>query len=277
MSDQIDELSAKSASSKADKNSGQKKSLKENILSLLIALVIVLMIRSTVVEAYKIPSESMLPTLLVGDHIFVNKFSYGVKLPFTEWFGDPVYLTRGKQPARGDIIVFIKPESDPDKPRVNYIKRVVGIPGDSIAVREKVLYINNQAVNREALTPDAVEKVLDELKLDEVKYDSSRIRFFSEDLANQKNFSDAAHIMIDDSSFLTDSFAMADSCSECKEGIIPADRFFVMGDNRDHSHDSRFWGLVPMENIKGKAMIIWLSLWLDDFTFRPGRIGKMLK
>jgi len=219
------------------------------------------MIRSSVVEAFKIPSGSMIPTLLIGDHIFVNKFAYGFKLPFSDWVMDhPVYLIKREPPKRGDIIVFKYPRDE----SFYYIKRVVGIPGDKIEQRNKVLYINDQMVNRDLIQGESTETLFK--ILNDSKYTSASIDVFNEKL------NDANHlIMLEKTSYINDSFGPI---------TVPSESLFVMGDNRDFSNDSRFWGFVPMKNVKGKAMVVWLSLWVSfsegHLTFRPDRTGTLI-
>ena len=235
----------------------RKKWLLENVISIGIALFLVLIIRSSIIEAYKIPSGSMIPTLLVGDHIFVNKFAYGIKVPFTEWFMDPIYIMKREPPKRGDIIVFKYPLDE----SIYYIKRVVGTPGDEIEVRNKRLYVNGSEVKAEEYS----EKESIEIKdiIDPEKYSLKDLTLFKETLSGAEHT-----IMLDGTNYYTTEF---------QKIKVPEGKYFVMGDNRDHSSDSRFWNFVPMENVKGQAVVIWLSLWFDDFTFRPERIGTVLK
>jgi len=190
--------------------------------AIVLAVVLALFIRAFVVQAFKIPSASMYPTLLVGDHILVIKSIYGLRMPFTNSVLIPV-----KKPERGDVIVFIYPV-DPDK---DFIKRVVGVPGDTLEIRNKKLYINNKPA------PDQ-----------EAFYDDSSVY----------------PIMVKP----RDNFGPV---------TIPPNKFFVMGDNRDHSYDSRFWGFVDMEEILGKAFIIYWS-W-DSTRDRPrwDRLGDLVR
>ena len=134
--------------------------LLENFLSLGLALLLVFMIRSSIVEAFKIPSGSMIPTLLIGDHIFVNKFAYGFKLPFSDLVTDhPVYLVNREPPKHGDIIVFMYPKDE----SFYYIKRVIGVPGDTVEIRNKVLYLNQKIIQREPVAPAVAEKIFKSL------------------------------------------------------------------------------------------------------------------
>lgn len=233
----------------------------ENVTSLGLALLIVFVIRSSVIEAFKIPSGSMIPTLLIGDHIFVNKFAYGFKIPFSDLITDhPIYVINRDPPQKGDIVVFMFPKDE----SIYYIKRVVGTPGDTVELRNKVLFINQKKVERDLLSAPVTEPIFK--TLDDPKYTASNLDLYTEHL-NQVDHT----IMIDKNSFMSENFGPI---------TVPADRLFVMGDNRDFSNDSRYWGFVPMRNVKGKAIFIWLSIWASwadsQFTFRPSRIGIVL-
>src|SRR4051794_27450732 len=207
----------------------------ENALSLGLALLIVFMIRSSVVEAFKIPSGSMIPTLLIGDHIFVNKFAYGYKIPFSDLVTDhPIYIAKREPPKRGDIIVFMYPKDE----SYYYIKRVVGIPGDTVEIRNKVLYINQKPVPRDLVTGLQVETLFK--SLDDPRYSASTLDMYTEHLDHVDH-----SILLDKTNYMGESHGPV---------TVPPDSLFVMGDNRDFSNDSRFWGFVPMKNVKGKAM-----------------------
>ncbi len=244
-----------------------KKKILENVLSLAIALFLVLIIRSSVIEAYKIPSGSMIPTLLVGDHIFVNKFAYGLKVPIVEWLvDDPVYIFRRNGPSRGDIIVFKYPKDE----SLYYIKRVVGLPGDSVDWKNKQLWINDERVTREPIGLDRARAIFE--KIDSEKYGLESLEIYDENIALGSDRREHL-MMLDSNNYLSLSRG---------PWKVPPGMYFVMGDNRDHSNDSRFWGFVPEKNIKGRAMVIWLSLWLDfsdwsQSAFKPSRIGTILK
>lgn len=240
----------------------RKKWLLENVASLLLALLIVFMIRSSLIEAFKIPSGSMIPTLLTGDHIFVNKFAYGLKIPFSDFFTNhPVFLIQRDSPKRGDIVVFKYPKDE----RVYFIKRVIGTPGDTVEIRSKTLLINGKPIEHSPVTGATAEQIYK--GFDDPKYSSTNLDLFDEHLDGADH-----DIMLDKTNFSGDSFGPI---------TVPADSLFVMGDNRDFSNDSRFWGFVPFKNVKGKAMVIWLSLWVSisdgQFIFRPDRIGTVLR
>lgn len=235
----------------------------ENFASLFLALALVFMIRSSIVEAFKIPSGSMIPTLLIGDHIFVNKLAYGFKVPFSDWDlfgGKPVYLVERPPAQRGDIIVFLYPKEQ----SLYYIKRVVGVPGDVIEVRDKVLYINQKMIKRDVVPFEESQKIFK--SLDDPKYTPGNFEVFTEHLEPVDH-----RVMLDKNSFMGESSSPV---------TVPPDNLFVMGDNRDLSNDSRFWGFVPYRNVKGKALVIWLSFWPNwadgQFFWHPERIGTLL-
>lgn len=202
----------------------QKSKLRDWSEALIIAAVLALIIRSFVVQAFKIPSGSMEDTLLIGDHLLVNKFIYGITLPFS----DEHYMSM-REPQTGDVIVFEFPE-DRDKPfykRKDFIKRVIGTPGDTIAIRDKQVYLNGKPFSID-------EQVFKEPNLTNGPRD------------NMKTIT------------------------------IPPDKFFVMGDNRDRSYDSRFWGFVDKASIKGMAFIKYWSWDHEKMWPRWGRIGRSI-
>jgi len=228
----------------------------ENVKSIGVAVFLVLIIRSSIIEAFKIPSGSMIPTLLVGDHIFVNKFAYGLKIPFSDFFTDrPIYVVDRDPPKRGDIIVFKFPKDE----AFYYIKRVIGVPGDKVRVRDKVVYVNDKPIERVPLDkPDVIASI------EGKQYDKTSLSLFEE---TNSTTGEKYKVLLDRNTYITESYG---------EMSIPEDHLFVMGDNRDFSYDSRFWGLVPIKNVRGKALFVWLSLWLDfresQYYFRPSLI-----
>ncbi|WP_243362208.1 signal peptidase I [Fundidesulfovibrio terrae] len=193
-----------------------QKLLKEYVEALAVALILALVIRSFVVQAFKIPSESMVETLLVGDHLLVSKFAYGVKLPFTD-----KTLVKTGDPERGDVIVFEYPENRD----LDYIKRIIGIPGDVIELKNNVLYRNGQKVDEPYKRVEA----------------------------NMVPGTKSTYGPI----------------------TVPEGQYFVMGDNRDHSQDSRYWGFVPREYIRGKAWVIYWS-WAGITDIRWNRVGNII-
>lgn len=194
-------------------------------------LLIVLILRSFVFEPYQIPSGSMIPTLHPGDFILVNKYDYGLRLPVT---GHKI-VNIGK-PERGDVLVFKFPEN----PRINYIKRVIGLPGDHIRYDDKLLYVNGKLITNK-FSPFA-RGYADESDSDSKNSGSSQI--YNEHLgSHQFNIQ-----MYSDITYENDA-----------KWTVPEGMYFVMGDNRDKSYDSRFWGFVPEANIVGKAVYIWMQ------------------
>ena len=204
-------------------------------------ILVVFLLRSFLVEPFKIPSGSMIPTLLVGDYILVNKFTYGIRLPVAN-----VKVIDLNSPKRGDVMVFRYPED----PSLDYIKRVVGIPGDRLEYADKRLTINGVEV--------PLKRLDDYLSKERMQYS----RRYAE------KFGDGEHeILVDEDApaFIPQSraFPHAGNCTYNTRGLactVPPGHYFMMGDNRDNSSDSRVWGFVPDENIVGKAFFIWLNL-----------------
>jgi len=195
-----------------------KSTFREYAEAIGMALLLALFIRTFIVQAFKIPSGSMIPTLLIGDHILVNKLFYGVRMPIAE-----KYILEYRKPERGDVLVFVYPE-DPSK---DFIKRVIGVEGDQVEVRAKKVYINNQPIE----DPHA---------------------HFEEN---------------DGRVYVRDDFGPV---------RVPANHIFVMGDNRDKSYDSRFWGFVSIDAVKGKAFVIYWSWDGTDRWVRWERTGNII-
>jgi signal peptidase I len=211
----------------------------EYSISFFPVILIVFLLRSFLVEPFKIPSGSMVPTLLVGDFILVNKFAYGIRLPVVQH--KVIELGR---PQRGDVMVFRYPVN----PALDYIKRVVGVPGDRVEYRNKRLTINGK--------PVPTRPIEDYLSRERMQY-SKR---FVERLGGVEH-----EILIDEDATafsVPDAFPHAANCNYNIDGLactVPPGHYFVMGDNRDNSLDSRAWGFVPDANIVGKAFFIWLN------------------
>jgi signal peptidase I len=230
-----------------EKQNKKKSFYKEWIEPFLIAAVVALFIRQFVVEAFKIPSGSMIPTLTIGDHLLVNKFVYGPRIPFTD-----IRIFSWKEPKRGDIVVFKYPENE-DK---NFIKRVVGLPGDKIEIKNGKLLINDEPVRlSETGTYDGKEQASGYPYYEKPK-------LLNEQLGTVKH-----HIL-----YLRDQSGYGFGPK-----IVPAQSVFVMGDNRDNSQDSRVWGYVKYNKILGKALIIYWSWDGDGRWVRWERIGSLIR
>lgn len=216
-----------------EENTPKKKSaLRENIEVFIVAALLALFIRTFVVQAFKIPSGSMKETLQIGDHILVNKFIYGVKLPFIMETIIPL-----KDPRRGDIVVFKFPED----PKKDFIKRAVAVGGDTIQIKNKIVFVNGVPQDH------AYAEFKDKEIIPPCNEYQKTIGF---DRCNKDNFGPVT---------------------------VPENKLFVMGDNRDHSYDSRFWGFVDLQVVKGKAFLIYWSWNSDDTSVRWKRIGSVIR
>jgi signal peptidase I len=214
-----------SAQSPAQSGIVKKTFNRENIEAIVIAIVLALAIRTFVVQAFKIPSGSMEPTLLIGDHILVNKFIYGISIPFID-----KKFFQFKAPARGDVVVFIYP-MDESK---DFIKRVVAVAGDTVEIRQKKVYLNGAPV-------------------------------------------EDPHAHFTDSTLYSGPDSTARQRDNFGPKTIPSGNVFVMGDNRDRSLDSRFWGFVDINKVRGKAFLIYWS-WESFFNnFRWRRLGQLIE
>lgn len=201
----------------------------------------VFVLRSFVFEPFRIPSGSMIPTLLIGDLILVNKFTYGLKLPVLD-----KRITQGSPVQRGDVVVF----RYPSKPSLDYIKRVIGLPGDEVAYLNKRLTLNGKPVPTEAMSDFFDESTMEYLKQSSEQLGVRNHRIVENPLRP---------------AFIAgvENFAYKENCQYSVEGVtckVPAGHYFVMGDNRDNSLDSRYWGFVPDGNVVGKASFIWMNL-----------------
>ena len=206
-------------------------------------LLIVFLLRSFLFEPFRIPSGSLEPTLLIGDFILVNKYDYGVRLPVAH-----TMLKRNNEPQRGDIIVFRYPPN----PSIDYIKRVIGIPGDKISYINKELYINGNKIPQTMLASVNVTDDSNEMV---------NVQEKEEDLFGIKH-----HIYLDPQRRGQDYV----------DYVVPKNMYFVMGDNRDDSADSRYWGFVDNKNIIGKAVVVWMSWDGANKNIRWQRLGKSI-
>ena len=216
--------------------SDQKSLFKEYLEALAIAVVVALVLRTFVFQAFRIPTGSMKDTLMVGDFLLVNKFVYGIRTPDRINGIDieipHIRLPAFKKPKRGDIIIFEYPRD----PSVDYIKRCIGLPGDTVEVRNNNVYINGRAEGEQTLVGKEYDPV-------------EEATFFCYKIKRQGNSSYTIRHRADGWSKLS-SFGPV---------VVPSGHYFMMGDNRDNSSDSRFWGFMPQENILGKALILYFS------------------
>ena len=291
----------------------QKTASRDYVESIGAAVLIALALRAFVIEAFKIPSSSMYPTLEIGDHIFVNKFIYGVRIPWTT----TKFFERS--PNRGDVIVFIYP-CDPDR---DYIKRVIALAGDSVEVRCNVVYVNGKAIPNKLVEAetchyddylenegqwvrkscskyeetvngkdyfvfhDADRPLRDQRIAAGTQHDGDARDFptrtmpYPPTCANSEDAGRAAEIEQVKGKIVETKGKDAGACDQQMQYIVPPGHIFAMGDNRNNSNDSRIWGSVPVENIKGKALFIWLSYstWsITDWSgIRWPRIGSFVR
>ena len=202
----------------------------------------VLLLRSFVAEPFRIPSGSMMPTLLIGDFILVEKYAYGLRLPVTH---DKIIDI--DEPKRGDVVVFRYPRN----PGTDYIKRVIGLPGDRIVYMDKTIYVNGEPMKQEPLGV----------------YVASGASSAMTGASHRREYlGNVVH----------DILVRATPTMPAREYIVPEGEYFVMGDNRDNSNDSRFWGTVPEENLVGKAVMIWMSWDWSNGGIQWNRIGKSI-
>ncbi len=201
----------------------KKSIIREYAEAFTIAILLALFIRTFIIQAFKIPSGSMKSTLLIGDHLLVNKFIYGIKIPFMDKF-----IIQFKKPERGDVVVF----KYPDNESMDFIKRVIGIAGDTIEIKDDQLYINNKKITKELVG-----------------------RYSDDEMTNAEVYEE----IIDGKRHKILNKSIDEDFGPVK---VPEDSIFVMGDNRDNSHDGRKWEkthFVKLEKIKGKALIIYWS------------------
>ncbi|MEE8476416.1 MAG: signal peptidase I [Myxococcota bacterium] len=239
----------------------------EQLGTLLLAVLVALAIRACAVEPFRIPSGSMFPTLLIGDHLFVNKFIYGIKVPFSEF-----RLPGLRDPQRGDVVVFTvarrgsttyPADQHPELPREEFVKRIIGLPGEQIEVRDSVVYVNGSAIEASPtgeMFPNPMRSRLEHYAITD---------------------GERSYEVLDD---------LDTSSRDFPPESVPAGRYFMLGDNRDHSKDSRYWGTVRLSEIKGPAFVVYWSwnfngswgelldprVWWDLLgrQMRWGRIGE---
>jgi signal peptidase I len=234
-----------------------KEKLIKETKSLVLIFLVVMGLRSSFFEPFHIPSGSMIPNLFIGDFVLVNKFSYGFKLPFSDYFKSPVYLTEFSPPKKGDIIVFRYPLDT----NISFIKRVIGLPGDEVEIINKKVFVNNQPVFQEPL--QNIDPTF------EKSFKNESLQFFNSQIGDKKFVMQT-----------TDRPTQGDN----GRFKVPENSYFCMGDNRDFSADSRYWGFVPKDLIRGKAMFVWFSFKnpiLDDveagdYKLQLFRIGQTL-
>jgi signal peptidase I len=221
----------------------------EQVSTLFLAVLIALGIRAFVIEPYRIPSESMLPTLLIGDHLFVNKFVYGIKIPFTD-----LRLPGLREPERGEVVVFtvakrggetVPADRRPELPREEYVKRIIGIPGDRLEFQYDKVFVNGEEIATRPLAEKFVDDTGHALLQNEVTLDGREF------------------VILDDPK-------SKPAAPEPPVVVVPEDRYLMLGDNRDHSLDSRRWGTVRKAEIKGPAFVLY---WSWDFN---GGWGELL-
>lgn len=227
---------------------------KDLMRAIFFCAVIVISVRSFLFEPFKIPSSSMVPTLRIGDHIFVSKFTFGLSVPFTK-----IEFVRWGSPKRGDVIVFWFPRDE----SLHYIKRVIGIPGDRVELKGKDIIVNGVQVHRESVQDEnEIEQVLGskefmgELFKETIEGSTHYVRYIPRT-----------------------SYELS---REARVEVVPPEKLFVMGDNRDDSYDSRSWGFVPRENVRGRAQMIWISLdqeqgWNGINKVRWNRAGTLIR
>lgn len=234
---------------KLSKQEGRLASVVEGSNSLISVFLVVLVIRSFIVEPFTIPSGSMLPTLQVNDFILVNKFAYGLRLPVTN-----TKIIETGQPERGDVMVFKFPENR----NQNFIKRVVGLPGDEIKIRDNRLFINGELINRNLVR------------------EGDNGRFWQSEYI--ETLGEVDHFIWQEGKVNPFTGKKVSNMAIEGEWTVPEKAFFVMGDNRDNSNDSRVWGIVPDELVMGEAFLIWMH-WKPIFSLpsfsRNGAIDKV--
>ncbi len=228
-------------------NREKSKGFWDTLKAILIAVAIAFAFRYSVAQPYKIPSGSMIPTLKIGDFIFVSKLAYGLKLPLP--FTNYNLITWG-QPKRGDVVVFVYPP----EPNLDFIKRVVGTSGDTVELKDDILFVNGQEMSR---TPVSDRSVIDDLTPAPM---NQAARLYKENLSGKEHFT-------------MELFPFPENFGPV---TVPKGQLFMMGDNRDNSKDSRVWGFLPIDNIRGRALFTWLSIDSEHWRIRWKRFGSKI-
>ncbi len=248
-----------------------KSKVREYAEALITALLVAFVLRSFVIEAFKVPSASMVPSILIGDHLFVNKFTYGIRIPMTrQW------VARFNNPERGEIAVFIYP-IDESK---DFIKRVIGLPGDRVSMDGKKLYINENEVPHYRTVVKSQDGTL---RISPAREGLGVPSFVVNNFPNWRDYEFYIERM--DERYYVVQYHLSARTAPF-DITVPEDHFFVIGDNRNRSSDSRDWGYVPLVNLKGRSMFVWLSLNYDEIGegldnianwFRWDRFGHWLE
>lgn len=245
--DKTEEMKRPLVASDDSEREERSEGLRDLLLAILFCVIAVVIVRTYLIEPFKIPSSSMVPTLRIGDHIFVSKFPFSLFVPFSK-----LEIVRIGDPKRGDVVVFLFPKEE----SLHYIKRVVGLPGDKIEFRGKDLIINGEMVEKERVS-DAkeIEKIMGSRE--------NTGEIYREKLGGKLHYV----------RYLGGPGADFRRSSELIE--VPADTFFVAGDNRDDSYDSRAWGPVPRMNLRGRAEMIWLSMGQEGISRQKVRWDRI--
>lgn len=221
----------------------------EFVDSVWIVVVVALMMRFFLFESFRVPSGSMVPAIYIGDMLFVNKFEYGLRPPFTK-----MHFFK-KMPKRGEVVVFIYPHDE----RQDYVKRVIGLPGDTIELKGNQITVNGKEYTKK--------------KIDDFSYVESNGNMRRTEMFKETNLDGFSYNVL----YTKGERIEYPGCHFCNSTFtVPEDKLFCMGDNRDVSSDSRYWGYVPIENLKGKASVIWFSV-SDEEGFHLERIGRWIK
>ena len=234
----------------SSKNKLSPKNRIKHTLPLIYLVVAIFALRWTIVEPFVVPTGSMEPTLKPGDRLYALKCAYTLRFPFTEWV-----LFQIRNVKRGDVILFRNPQD----PSITFVKRAIGLPGDTIDYENGVLFVNGKEVPRE-LAPNR-----------DIMYDISRKEdksLYLETLHQKKHY-----LILDNS--INENRVYQELEMGFRHVVVPTGHLFAVGDNRDNSYDSRAWGFVPIQNLKGQAMFIWFSSW--HWKVRPERIGTVIQ